>query len=72
MAPIELSFSQTFELERLKRDIESETNPITLQALAKDLLKAWWTEKAQTDQIIREQLKQAELSPKGSCPTAVH
>lgn len=72
MAPIELSFSQTFELERLKRSIESETDPLTLQTLAKDLLKSWWTEKAHTDQMIRDQLTQVEVSPKGSCPRVLH
>jgi len=57
MAPIELTLVQTFELERLKRDIDAETDTAALRALAKDLLKAWFSEKASTNQAIQDQLK---------------
>jgi len=57
MAPIELTMAQTFEVERLKRDIDSQQDPEALRALAKDLLRAWFSEKASTNQAIQEQLK---------------
>jgi hypothetical protein len=57
MAPIELTMAQTFEVERLKRDIDAQQDPEALRALAKDLLKAWFSEKACTNQAIQEQLK---------------
>jgi len=56
MAAMELSFSQTFELERMCREIEATQDPQQLQALSKELLMAWFSEKASTKQAIREQL----------------
>jgi hypothetical protein len=56
MAPIELSLIQSFEVERLKRDIDAQSDPAELRNLAKDLLKAWFSEKAVTNQAIKEQL----------------
>ena len=56
MAPIELTLVQAFEVERLKRDIDAQTDAAELRALAKDLLRAWLSEKATTDQAIRSQL----------------
>jgi hypothetical protein len=56
MAPIELSLIQSFEVERLKRDIDAQSDPAELRNLAKDLLKAWYSEKAVTNQAIKEQL----------------
>ena len=56
MAAIELSFSQTFELERMRREIEGTQDPAQLRALSKELLQAWFSEKASTQQAIREQL----------------
>jgi hypothetical protein len=57
MAPIELTMAQTFEVERLKRDIDAQSDLEALRALAKDLLKAWFSETASTNQAIQEQLK---------------
>ncbi|MEY3751445.1 MAG: hypothetical protein RLZZ11_249 [Cyanobacteriota bacterium] len=56
MAPIELTMVQAFEVERLKREIDAQTDAAELRSLAKDLLKAWFSEKATTDQAIRNQL----------------
>ncbi|MFM7436730.1 MAG: hypothetical protein ACKOCA_03170 [Vulcanococcus sp.] len=56
MAAMELSFSQTFELERMRREIEATQDPQQLRALSKELLMAWFSEKASTNQAIREQL----------------
>jgi hypothetical protein len=44
-------------VERLKRDIEAQSDPAALRELAKDLLKAWFSEKALTNQAIEAQLK---------------
>jgi hypothetical protein len=57
MAPIKLSLNQTFELERIKREIDAQSDPAELRSLAKDLMKAWFSEKASTNQAIQEQLK---------------
>jgi len=57
MAPIELTMAQSFEVERLKRDIEAQSDPAALRELAKDLLKAWFSEKALTNQAIQAQIK---------------
>jgi hypothetical protein len=59
MAAIELSFSQTFELERMRRDIDATQDPQQLRELSKELLRAWFSEKATTNQAIREQLGDA-------------
>jgi len=56
MAPIKLSLNQTFELERIKREIDAQSDPAELRSLAKDLMKAWFSEKASTNQAIKEQL----------------
>ncbi len=51
---IQLTVSQQFEQERLTRAIESTTDPIELQTLAKQLLQAWQSQRAATDWIIRQ------------------
>ncbi len=56
MAPIELSLIQSFEVERLRREIDAQSDPDELRNLAKDLLKAWFSEKALTNQAIKDQL----------------
>jgi len=57
MASIELSLNQSFEVERLKRDIDAQSDPAALRDLAKDLLKAWFSERAITNQAIQDQLR---------------
>jgi len=57
MASIELTMAQTFEVQRLKSDIEAQSDPAALRELAKDLLKAWFSEKALTNQAIQAQIK---------------
>jgi len=42
MAAMELSFSQSFELERMCQEIEATQDPQQLQALSKELLMAWF------------------------------
>jgi hypothetical protein len=55
MAPIELTLNQSFEVERLKREIDAQTDAEALRHLAKDLLKAWFSEQANTHQAIKAQ-----------------
>ena len=55
MAPIELTLNQSFEVERLKREIDAQTDAEALRHLATDLLKAWFSEQANTHQAIKAQ-----------------
>jgi hypothetical protein len=55
MAPIELTLNQSFAVERLKREIDAQTDAEALRHLAKDLLKAWFSEQANTHQAIKNQ-----------------
>ena len=51
---ISLSLSQTFELEKMQRAIDSCNNASELKALAKQLLSAWMTQKAACLWIMRQ------------------
>jgi len=53
--PLELTLNQSFEVERFRRDIDSQSDPAALRELAKDLLKAWFSEQALTNQAIQDQ-----------------
>ena len=53
--PIELSTGQQFEIERLSRAIDATADPEDLRRVAKQLLRAWHTQKAATNWIIRQQ-----------------
>ena len=55
MPPLELTLNQSFEVERLRRDIDAQSDPAALRELAKDLLKAWFSEQALTNQAIQDQ-----------------
>jgi len=55
--PLELTLNQSFEVERLRRDIDAQSDPAALRELAKDLLKAWFSEQALTNQAIQDQNK---------------
>lgn len=54
-APIELTTGQQFEIERLSRVIDATADPEQLRQVAKQLLRAWQTQKAATNWIIRQQ-----------------
>ena len=54
--PLSLSLDQQFELERMNRAIEATEDPRALQALAKQLLQAWHSQKAATQWVMRQQL----------------
>ncbi|MCS5698121.1 hypothetical protein NZK32_03585 [Cyanobium sp. FGCU-52] len=53
--PIELTTGQQFEIERFSRAIDATGDPEELRRLAKQLLRAWHTQKAATDWMIRQQ-----------------
>lgn len=53
--PIELSTGQQFEIERLSRAIDATVDPEELRLVAKQLLRAWQTQKAATHWFIRQQ-----------------
>ena len=55
MPPLELTLNQSFEVEHLRRDIDAQSDPAALRELAKDLLKAWFSEQALTNQAIQDQ-----------------
>ena len=53
--PIALSTSQQFEVERLSRAIDCTTDADQLRVLAKQLLRAWQTQRAATTWVMRHQ-----------------
>ena len=57
MPSLELTLNQSFEVERFRRDIDDQSDPAALRELAKDLLKAWFSEQALTNQAIQDQNK---------------
>jgi hypothetical protein len=59
--PIELTTGQQFEIERFSRAIDASADPAELRLLAKQLLRAWHTQKATTNWMISQQL--APLAP---------
>lgn len=54
--PIELTTVQQFEIERFNRVIDSTVDAEQLRLLAKQLLRAWHTQKATTTWMINQQL----------------
>lgn len=55
--PMELSTGQQFEIERLSRAIDATADPEQLREVAKQLLRAWHTQKAAANWMIRQQLE---------------
>ena len=51
---ISMSMTQSFEVERMNRAIESTADPVQLQTLAKQLLHAWQSQRAATQWVIRQ------------------
>ena len=54
MEPIKLTVAQEFEIERLTRAIEAETDVGRLRQMAKLLLSAWMTQRAAAAWVIRQ------------------
>jgi hypothetical protein len=61
---IELSVGQQFEIERFSRAIDASADAEQLRDLAKQLLKAWHTQKAATNWMIQQQVGQAQQPSK--------
>lgn len=51
---ISISMSQSFEMERFIRAIDGTADPAQLQTIAKQLLQAWYSQKAATNWVIRQ------------------
>jgi hypothetical protein len=60
---MELTTGQQFEIERLSRAIDATADPQELRLLAKQLLRAWHTQKAATNWIIRQQAEAPLFGP---------
>jgi hypothetical protein len=56
MEPLEFTVSQQFEIERFNRVIESTSDVDSLRKLAKQLLQAWYIQKAATTWVMKENL----------------
>lgn len=54
--PMDLTISQRFELERMRRTIDETSDVAELQKLAKMLLQAWQSQKAATGWMMRRGL----------------
>lgn len=52
--PISLGLAQSFELERMTRIIDSTSDLAALKGLAKQLLQAWYGQKAATEWVMRQ------------------
>ncbi|MFM7314089.1 MAG: hypothetical protein ACKO0M_13140 [Cyanobium sp.] len=65
---MELSTAQRFELERLSRAIDATADPEELRLVAKQLLRAWHTQKAATNWMIRQQMD-SDFTPRPGTAT---
>jgi hypothetical protein len=54
--PIQLSVSQSFEVERFNRAIDETKDLDALRSIAKDLLRAWMTQKAATTWVMKDSM----------------
>ncbi len=52
---MELTTGQQFEIERFSRAIDATVDPEELRQVAKQLLRAWQTQKAATQWLIHQQ-----------------
>jgi len=66
--PIQLSTGQQFEIERLSRIIDATVDPEELRQVSKQLLRAWHTQKAATNWLIRQSMEAAGLQEKPTRP----
>ncbi len=61
MDRIELSASQHFEIEKINRAIDSETDVQKLKTVMKTLVKAWMMQRCTTMWMMRQNAKTAPL-----------
>ena len=52
--PIELSITQRFEVERMNRAIDATADREQLQAIAKQLVQAWQSQRAATEWVRQD------------------
>ena len=64
--PMDLTISQRFELERMRRTIDETSDVVELQKLAKMLLQAWHSQKAATGWMMRRGLATPWANVRGS------
>lgn len=60
-SPIQLTTGQQFEIERFSRVIDATADPEELRRVAKQLLRAWHSQKAATNWLIRQQVEAPAL-----------
>lgn len=63
--PLALTPAQAFELERMTRAIDATNDPLALQGLCRQLLKAWVAQRAATAWVMRQGLAGAPLGATG-------
>lgn len=63
---LELTTSQQFEIERMGRAIDATEDIESLKKLSKQLVSAWFTQKAATLWALHQQ-----LDPPGACTQAL-
>jgi len=61
MEKIELSASQHFEIEKINRAIDRETDPEKLKNTLKVLVKAWMTQRSVISWLMRQNIKTEPL-----------
>jgi hypothetical protein len=54
---IQFTTEQLFHVEQFNRALDATSDPTQLRDLAKQLLKAWQTQKAATNWIMQQQLQ---------------
>ena len=55
LEPMDLSLAEQLEIERFSRAIDATADPDQLRRIAKQLLRAWHTQKAATNWVISQQ-----------------
>jgi len=66
MSSFELSIGQQFDVERMKRIIDQETDINNLRKLTKQLLEAWMSQKAACNWLISQQAGSNQVSNSSS------
>ncbi|QNI73159.1 hypothetical protein SynNOUM97013_01093 [Synechococcus sp. NOUM97013] len=51
---IQLTIEQRFQIEQFNRTLETTTDPEQLRQLARQLMKAWQTQKAATSWVMKQ------------------
>ena len=62
---IKLSIGQQFEIERMTREIDATKSVQELQGLAKQLLHAWFSQKAATIWVMKQNMTPPSITVPG-------